>query len=588
MKKLLAILMAAIVCLSAFSACTPSGETASSPSTESAEGSASSGTESPASTQEPAASDEELYVIPLLLGSNDVVGMGGMTRSDESMVGEYIRDNFGIVFEFSSYAGDLREKQSLMLAAEDYNEMASMQRDDIVQQYISAGALIELDPYLADAPNFSSRFEEIIPYWQILGEGTLYKWESNVPRELDTDIEVNDVMVRSDLLEKYDWNMPLSATEWVEFFEEVVPGAVDVNGNPIVGLTLPMAESWGLAGVVPVLYEKSEHYLPLSNEGFTYNHTTDRFEDYFMNPYVKESYKFFSDLNRRGLLDPECFTDTADVTQQKASTGSVAAMFYTVWLMNAANNALTDSGNEEMCYIRVPIQSDVSVANGEKRLVRMETTRSFNSWGLTKNCRDPEKIMKLLDWASTDEGQIMLRSGIEGVHWERDESGNRVWTDEFVKCKREATYNRTQGVGTFGAGIGIPQFNLLAEDGQPHDLASTIEWIDGENLLPRQKEAYEKLGWDSSLTWYSENIALGHTGLAGSIYIDPTSDLGKLHIKMTETRVKHTAPMIMATTDEEFEAAYAAAMAEYDKLDHESVIDEFNRLYDEQKAALEQ
>jgi putative aldouronate transport system substrate-binding protein len=62
-------------------------------------------------------------------------------------VGKAIYDKFNINFELISYAGDQREKQNLMLAARDYGEMVYMQRADMVQSYIKAGALIQRDEY---------------------------------------------------------------------------------------------------------------------------------------------------------------------------------------------------------------------------------------------------------------------------------------------------------------------------------------------------------------------------------------------------------------------------------------------------------
>lgn len=520
------------------------------------------------------------YVIPMLLGTNNASrGLGTQVkRSDETRVGQYIRDKFGIVFEYNVNAGDVREMQSLMLSAGTYNELQYIQRDDMVLNYINAGALVDLLPSLDKMPNFKSRYKDVIPYWRLICGGPLYKYETWVPRELDTDIEVNDVFVRIDLLEKAGWPQLRSASDYIRFLERVVPGARDVSGRQITGMTIPMGESWGLAGVVPILYEKSEHYLPLSNEGFIFDFSRDQFIDYFQNAYVKESYKFWSDLNRRGLLDPECFTDTADITMEKISRGSIAAVYYTGWLVTSSNNALREAGHPEMQYIRLPIQSDSQVANGEKRLVRMETTRSFDSWGITKNCKQPDKLMALIDWACTDEGQIMLRSGIEGTHWIRDSKGKRVWTDLFVQATKDNNVNAREGICMLGLS-GLPYFNVLAKDGQPHDLTSQIEWIDGQGLSPQEKDAYSKLGWDSSLTWYSKNIKFGHTGVAGTVYVDPASNLGTIHTRMTETRLKHSGSLITAKTDAEFESAYQAAMEEYNRLNHKSVIDEFNRQY---------
>ena len=536
------------------------------------------GTTAASETTTTAAPQKELYTIQVLVGPTKI------TNTANTEVGKVIKEKFNIEFELISYAGDMREKQNLMLAAKDYGEIQYMQREDIVINYIKAGALVSLDTYLEKMPNFVSRYKDMIPYWRLPGEGTLYKWETAIPRRLESDIEVNDMLIRSDVVEKAGWKMPLSADEWVAFLKEAVKGATDVDGNPAVGMTLPMAEPWGLAGLVPILYEKSDTYSPVSNEGYTFNLKTQQFEDYFKNPYVKESLQFFNKLYREGVLDEECFTDTLSQSQEKLNKGKALVGYYIVWAAGQANAELIKSGFPDMQYINLPIQSNVSVANGEKRQIRTETTRPFDSWGITSNCKDPERLLELIDWATTDEGQILLRSGVEGVHWVND-GGKRVATDELLKAVQDPEYNITQGLGM---SFGLPSFNLLAADGQPHALAADQEYIDKQVLTERQQQAYASLGWTSSKSWYLDNGYFAETGLASSVYIDPASEFGRTHQRMTELRTRYTAPLIMAADDAEFESVYAEAMAEYERLDPDAVIAEFNRLFQEQALKLEE
>ena len=51
-----------------------------------------------------------------------------MSNYMDTVVGKVIYDKFKINFETISYAGDIREKQSLMLAAGDFGEIQYMQR----------------------------------------------------------------------------------------------------------------------------------------------------------------------------------------------------------------------------------------------------------------------------------------------------------------------------------------------------------------------------------------------------------------------------------------------------------------------------
>lgn len=578
MKKLVGVILCAVLIIAMFASCASQNDGGSTstpaPTQEETNGTAS------AAAAEPSDSGKEEYRIQIL---RDAGSVGRFTSSDLTAVGKVIKDKFNIVFEYIPYTGDMREKQNLMLAGGDYNEIQYMQRDDIVTAYIGAGALLDLGQFKDIMPNFWDRFGEVqIPYWSIVGNGTLYKWETGVLPLGELDIEANDIAIRTDVLEYYGWPNPVSTSEWIKLLKQAMIDFPEINGQPTVGITAPFAEAWGLQGIVPILYEKGDTYLPLSNEGYTYNVKTEQFEDYFQNKYVKESLKFFNELYREGLLDEEAFTDTSDRVIEKTQSGVALSVWYCHGWID--NNAIAQVAPERQ-YVNLPVQSDSQVAEGQKRLIRKETTRNFDSYGITKNARYPERIAELVDWAMSDEGQITIRNGVEGIHWERDASGKRVFTELGMQAARDgkSDINLTEGLNVYTF---LGSFNQPMADGQFPNLFSHADIYDEYFLTDRLKETYAGLGWANSKGWWIDNMALGYTGLAGAVYIDSTTDLGKIHQQMTEVRLKWSAKMMMAKDDTEFEDLYQQAMAEYNMLDHESVINEYNRLLAEAKSQL--
>ena len=154
--------------------------------------------------------------------------------------------------------------------------------------------------------------------------------------------------------------------------------------------------------------------------------------------------------------------------------------------------------------------------------------------------------------------------------------GKRVPTDVLKRAVKDPVFNETQGIG--GWNNGLASFNLLAADGQPHGITNTQEFIDTEGLTARQTEAFDKLGWTSSKSWYLENGFFAPSGMSTAVYIDPTSDLGKKGVKMTELRLRYSTKLIMAESDAEFETVWAETMEAYEKLNPSEYIDEMNRL----------
>lgn len=571
MKKLVSTLLCIALLVAIFAAC--GGQS----STDTAPTSPAANQENNGQSTESAGSDRSEYVIQILRNPERVAGF---ERSDQNAVGKVIKDKFNIVIEHIMYTGDLREKQNLMLAAGDFNEIQYMQFDDIVSSYVGAGALLDLEQYKDIMPNFWARYGETqIPLWRLVGNGTLYKWELELPMQGDVDLALNDMFIRADVLERYGWPTPVSTSDWIELLKKAKQDFPEIDGKPTVAITAPFAEPWGLQGIAPVLYEKGGEYLNVGNDGVIFNTKTNQFEDYFKNQYVKESLQCLNTMYREGLLDEECFTDTLDRTIEKANNGTALALWYINWF------DVSSIPNERQ-YVHLPIQSDTQVAEGQKRMISTYTTRDFNSYGITTNARHPERIAELIDWAMSDEGQTLMTNGIEGVHWERDASGKRVMTDLGIQARRAPLGDANKTEGLFIYNFTLAWFNQLASDGQFTDLFAHAEIYDQYFLTERQREAYAGMGWENSKDWWIKNGVLQETGLTGAVRIDSTTDLGRLHQQMTEVRVRWSAKLIMANDDASFENIYQQAMAEYDLLNPDSVINEYNRLYAEAQAQL--
>lgn len=525
--------------------------------------------------------EKELYRISVLTSPNNA----NITSTEQTPIGQVIKEKFNIVIDLVPFSGNYRDQLNVMLAGGDYPELLQVERQDLVKKYIQAGAAVPLDDYLDDMPNFTKRYEETIPYWRMAAEdGKLYKWEYDVPQDVQSFCECHDIAVRSDILEEAGYPELLSASDYVNFLKKALQDHPETNGNKTIGVVVPFAESWGMGGVSSIMFEKGEEYISVGNEGVIFNWKEERFEDMFLNEGVKESYKFLNDLYREGLLDDESFTDTAEQVKEKLQNGQALSVFYYVWAVDNANKNLEQAGHPELQYQKLPIQTDSQVENGEKRLLRLESTRPYSSVILTDNAKHPERIIELLDWAASEEGQLLLNGGIEGKHYEVKD-GQRVPTEEFEQGYMEdPDYLTKEG---FGLDILGAVRSASPEDGQPYYLLHDINIYDDLYLPDRLKEVNEKMGWENSRHWWLENGIEAPAGLASAIIIDPASEIGTVHQQITDFRIKNTAKLIMAESDEQFEQIYNDLVEQYKKLNPEQVIDKYNELYQEQKEQLE-
>jgi len=63
--------------------------------------------------------------------------------------------------------------------------------------------------------------------------------------------------------------------------------------------------------------------------------------------------------------------------------------------------------------------------------LKADGSKSFYIYGspvrtytaISKNCKHPEKVLEILNWACTEEGGIYVFGGLEGLDWTKDENG---------------------------------------------------------------------------------------------------------------------------------------------------------------------
>lgn len=527
------------------------------------------------SNDSPSPSKEErpLYTIKYMYPG----GTSKFKKSDETEVGKIIKEKFNIVFEMVPYAGDWGEKVNLMLAAGDYPEILPIQYNENVSKYIQAGAAIALDDYLAKAPDFTERYKNQIPYWRALAaDNKLYKWETS-QSDLNTNIRGLDVAVRIDALEKQGWPKLVSEDDYVKFLKQAMIDFPETDGKKTIGMSTLFGEPWGMAGVAGIMYEKGGRYTGVAgNGGVIWNHAEQKFEDYLKNEYVLESYKFLNRLYREGILDKESFTDRSAQVQEKANSGRALSIWYGVWMTDSANKTLEKAGHPERQYITLPIRSKTQMERNEKRLIMELDLAPFNSVVITTKAKDPKRIMELVNWATSEEGQLLLQNGIEGKHY-TVENGKRVPTDLLIK-HMDNPAESLEGIGAFGF---LGNDARAAKNGQPYSLEADPELRDKLALTEKTKEAYTKLGWKNSVDYWQQTSVGAPSGIIPSIQIDPSSDLGQLQQKMVEHRVKNTANLIMAKDDADFQRKWESVLKEYENMNPQSVVDKYNQMYKE-------
>lgn len=505
--------------------------------------------------------------------------------STDTVIGQWIEENFGIVIKWVAYPGDIEEKMSLMLAGGDYNALQYVRGKTLIDQYLEAEVLINLDDYKDIMPDFYERYAEQIEQWRTYSEdGGVYFWQSNVPDDYSQPGH-NDILIRSDVLEYYGYPELLTVSDYTEFLKQaLIDFPTTYTGANTIGLTLPGAESWGL-DVIPIGYEKGGSLMEEIDGDtgeFKYDVNEKKFIDIVNHPEAIESFKWFNELYNEGILDEECFTDTGSNTMEKMSDGRALAVWYATFYKSQPNVTLTEAGHEEMTYVQLPVQLDSQVGS-----IPVNTPESavndYYTFALTDATDEDDipRILEFINWCASEEGQLLLQRGIEGRHYEIDENGVAQPTELRYQMSMDSNLALEEGIMDRNNWFfGFPMCQQYAEDGQPYNFSYDQAYYDQFALTEREQEVFAGLGWENSEAWWidEQEQSEAQPEFDNSVFADVTitgTDYERTNARLSEVRQKYTASIVMA---EDFDAAYEEMLKEYNKADPQSVADYLNGL----------
>ncbi|MDE6964269.1 MAG: hypothetical protein K2P30_11645, partial [Lachnospiraceae bacterium] len=94
---------------------------------------------------------------------------------------------------------------------------------------------------------------------------------------------------------------------------------------------------------------------------------------------------------------------------------------------------------------------------------------------LTKNCEDPVKAIKMIDYLFSEEGAWLLNSGVEGVHWEVVDGVPQMTQAYRDNVAANPTYAQSEGFAyTKLSGLSSSQ---ILSDGYPSSLLKAADEV---------------------------------------------------------------------------------------------------------------
>ncbi len=228
--------------------------------------------------------------------------------------------------------------------------------------------------------------------------------------------------------------------------------------------------------------------------------------------------KFMNKCYTNDLLAAESFADTSDISVAKLAEGKFA-------MVTGDQNTLPEG---------VKIQDSAKASwTPMPYLEGAEYFKDGAGWTatfITKNCKDLEGVMRYVSYCASEEGRLLISTGIEGVHWQYEEiDGKKVprFLPEWDEL-RLSNWSEFTKKGGFTN-------NFAFEDNYIHNVAYT-------KFTSEKSDYYKKLD-EYYKPFIKADIAIGLINPSG------TSEEGTIQSKISELSISYYPKMVMAKNE---------------------------------------
>jgi putative aldouronate transport system substrate-binding protein len=154
--------------------------------------------------------------------------------------------------------------------------------------------------------------------------------------------------------------------------------------------------------------------------------------------------RWLNRMHAEGYFDPESFTQTMDEWAAKIASGRVLSVAFMQYFYSQARLSLIAEGQADRTYAFLPI-----MAGPQYRSVALKDPGFGGGYGIsiTSTCKDPERAFEFLDWMCSEEAQILVNWGIEGVNYDVVNGKRILRQADRDRMASDPDYVKTSGVG---------------------------------------------------------------------------------------------------------------------------------------------
>ncbi|MBM6384011.1 extracellular solute-binding protein [Paenibacillus sp. FSL K6-2862] len=375
-------------------------------------------------------------------------GSGG---SDNGItpIEEVIKEKTGVTLEWEYTKGSETEKVNQIFATQDlpdiYTGPAWGGELDGIIKAAKEGQLVDISDKLDNYPNLAKSIaEENVPpalYEKAINayDGKKYLLLQNQPATNEDGIDwLYGFYVRKDIAEKVgvDPQSVVTKEDFYAFLKKIKDANLQENGQPVFPLG-GFSNGWAV-GIGNTMFYSGASYVDKGDGSLEHSFFTPGYEEYML---------FYRKLLAEGLLDPDVFTQTDPISKEKINQGRIA-------ILAAHYPAILDASKE---YVTSHPGSDY-IPVGPLERADVDPSRPVdlgiqgnNVTVITKSCQGAcvDAALKFLDYMASDEGFMLARYGVQGVHWDMKDGkpvANQEWFEKFA-ADQSGKVRKSVGIG---------------------------------------------------------------------------------------------------------------------------------------------
>lgn len=472
--------------------------------------------------------------------------VGANWNNMQDDVGKEITKMTGVTLDAETEVGGSAQKLALMATSGQYPDLLSATGD--LNKFVDAGAMIDLTDLIDQyAPNIKKLFGDQFKRLRYSNEDrAIYA----IPTYSAVDGKNFNAGGGFELQHRAVKEAGYPSIKTLQDYEDVIKSYLekhptDDKGNKNIGLSLngddwhmyitvtnPAAETTGKSG-------DGEYYInPKTNEAI-YHFRTEGEKEYF---------KWLNHMNNVGLLDKDSFVQKNDEYLAKIASGRVIGLTDADWGYADGERVLKKDSKLDQTYGHYPVMvSDKYKDN------RLQSTGFMAGWGIgiTKECKDPVRAIKFLDFLASEQGQILLNWGIEGKHYTMQDGKrivpkdvqNRVVNDNTAFIKESGIGLYTNIGAHYGDGVIDSSGNYYTKN-FPELIVNNYTEADKQTL-----QAYGVTTWADLFT-SEDDLPVKAWGAAWNIPVPTEDETNILAVKMKDISWKRVPQAILAKPEE--------------------------------------